>query len=248
MKSWLRNDRVYQTIMNGALLVVFLAALSTGKWPQFGWVAGSITVIMVLVAAAVYSIAACGNDKENDAGDHISTPRKKEELAESTQQQPKALLLQERLLQERVVQERLLQERVVQERLLQERRRLELMTAALARDAHKRYEMLYSKWLQDITQETAANLILRNMLVHTSARAAVRKRAAETVQFTENATGRMVVTVGPVIIEIEEQETKVHITSPKTIIVTDSTDTGDAAKEPLTIARTEPSTLSRTVH
>jgi hypothetical protein len=234
MKSWLRNDRVYQTIMNGALLVVFLAALSTGKWPQFGWVAGSITVIMVLVAAAVYSIAACGSDEENDAGNHISTPPKKEELTESTQQQAKALLLQERLLQERVVQV--------------ERRHLELITAALARDAHKRYEMLYSKWLQDTTQETAAHLILRNMLVHTSARAAVRKRAAETVQFTENTTGRMVVTVEPVRIEIEEQETKVHITSPKTTIVTESTDTGDTAKEPVTIARTEPSTISRTVH
>jgi hypothetical protein len=247
MKSWLRNDRVYQAIMNGALLVVFLAALSTGKWPQFGWVAGSITVIMVLVAAAVYSIAACGSDKENHAPeDHISTPQKKEELAESAQLQVKELL-QKRLLQE--------------QRVLQEAHRLSqgrLTTEALARDAHKHYQMIYSKWFeamhQDTTHETAANLILRNMLVHKShVRAAARRRAVETVRssFTEEATDLLVVTVGPVRIEIHEQETKVHITSPKTTVVTDATDTGDTAsdkKEPLTIAGTEPSTNSRTVH
>jgi hypothetical protein len=244
MKSWLRNDRVYQTIMNGALLVVFLAALSTGKWPQFGWVAGSITVIMVLVVAAVYITAACGSDKEKYAAeeDHISTPPTKEEFAESTQQQV-TTLLQAGLVQER---------RLLQERLAQERRLLHITTAALARDAHRRYEMLYSKWLQDTTHETAANLILRNMLEHTtSARAAARKRAVETVNFTEDATGLLVVTVGPVRIEIQEQETKVHITSPKTTVVTSAMDTGDTAsdrKEPLTVARTEPSTISPTVH
>jgi hypothetical protein len=242
MKSWLRNDRVYQTIMNGALLVVFLAALSTGKWPQLGWVAGSITVIMVLVVAAVYSIAACGSDKEeNHARDQVSTPPKKEELAESTELQARELL-QKRLLQEQRLFRRLLQERLTAE--------------ALARDAHKQYQMIYSNWLeamrQDTTQETAAkNLILGNMLVHKSRTRAVRKRAAETVSFTEEATDLLVVTVGSVRIEIHEQETKVHITSPKTTVVTGATDTGDTAsdkKEPLTIARTEPSTISRTVH
>jgi hypothetical protein len=244
MKAWLRNDRVYQTIMNGALLVVFLAALSTGKWPQFGWVAGSITVIMVLIVAAVYSIAACGSDKdENHAPDHVSTPPNKDELVQSTELQASELL-QKRLLQE---QQRLFR------RLLQER----LTAAALARDAHKQYQMISSNWFeamgQDTTHETAAkNLLLRNMLVHKShARAAVRRRAAETVSFTEEATDLLVVTVGPVRIEIHEQETKVLITSPKTTVVTGATDTGHTAsdkKEPLTTARTEPSTISRTVH
>lgn len=56
MKAWLKNDGVYQTIMNVALLVVFLAALSAGAWPQFKLIAIGVTSIVVLTVVAVYSI------------------------------------------------------------------------------------------------------------------------------------------------------------------------------------------------
>ena len=64
MKTWLQNDQVYQSIMNGALWIVFSAALITNKWPQFDWITGSIMVIMVAIVVSVYWISVVKNDKE----------------------------------------------------------------------------------------------------------------------------------------------------------------------------------------
>ena len=73
MKSWLRDDRVYQAIMNGALWIVVIAALSTTKWPQFGWITGSITAVLVVIVAAVYWIAVVTNDNDKPGSTRQST-------------------------------------------------------------------------------------------------------------------------------------------------------------------------------
>jgi hypothetical protein len=221
MKAWIRNDRVYQTIMNGALLVVFLAALSTGKWPQLAWVSGSITVIMVLIAAAVYSIAACDNNKEKQAAAE-SVPQKETENVELKEQR-------------RLMAARLLGERIAAEAFV-----------AGAQQLRKQDLLLYSQWLEmmrpDTTRETA-DVILRNTLAHKShARPVVRKRAVERINFSEDETGRLTVTVGPVRIEIQDEETNVHITSSKTTVVTAAPIPTDYMardeKEPLTSPKT----------
>jgi hypothetical protein len=62
MKAWLRDDRVYQSIMNGALWVVVIAAFGATRWPQLSLVAGSITALLVVVVATVYWIAVVTND------------------------------------------------------------------------------------------------------------------------------------------------------------------------------------------
>jgi hypothetical protein len=68
MKSWLRNDSVYQSIMSGALLIVFLAALSASHWPQLSVVAGLITAVVVGIVAFVYWAAVvCGDDDRTNA-------------------------------------------------------------------------------------------------------------------------------------------------------------------------------------
>jgi hypothetical protein len=64
MKSWLRDDRVYQAIMNGALWIVVIAALSTTKWPQLSWFTGSITAVLVVIVATAYWIAVVSNDND----------------------------------------------------------------------------------------------------------------------------------------------------------------------------------------
>jgi hypothetical protein len=65
MMSWVQNERVYRTIMNGALWTAFLAALAATKWPELSWVAGGVTAVMVLIAATVYCIT-----PREDKGEH----------------------------------------------------------------------------------------------------------------------------------------------------------------------------------
>lgn len=219
MKSWLRNDRVYQSTMNGALLVVFLAALSTGRWPQFDWVAGSITVIAVLIAAAVYMTAGCGSDNEKHRPeDHVSAPQKKQEVTEPMQQYAVEFLKKQKM------------QRLLNERLWQQQIRAE----AIARDANKQFQMLYAKWLEAFQP------------------VAMRETAIRKAHVRADTMDTLVVTVGSVKIEIQEQETKIYITSSKTIVVMDEINTENETAsdkiESLAAAWTKPSTISRTVH
>jgi hypothetical protein len=50
--------------MSGALWVVVIATLLTTKWPQFGWLTGLVTAVAVIVAGAGYWIAVVTNDTD----------------------------------------------------------------------------------------------------------------------------------------------------------------------------------------
>ena len=83
MKSWLRE--AYQAVMNGALWLVFIAALSTSKWPTFDWVTGSLTAVLVVIVAVVYWIAVVTND---DIQPDSTTQRENAALPDTSEAQP----------------------------------------------------------------------------------------------------------------------------------------------------------------
>ena len=93
MKSWLRDDRVYQAIMNGALWIVVIAALFTTKWPQLSWLTGSITAVLVVIVVAVYWIVVVTND--NDKPESTSQ-RQSTELAKAEEPQEGENVVRER--------------------------------------------------------------------------------------------------------------------------------------------------------
>ena len=53
--------RAGPSIMNCALLIGFLAALSIDKWPEFSWLAETVIVSVTIVAMTVYFAIRCGS-------------------------------------------------------------------------------------------------------------------------------------------------------------------------------------------
>jgi hypothetical protein len=245
MKSWLRDDRVYQAIMNGALWIVVIAALSTTKWPQLSWLAGSITAVLVVIVATVYWVAVVTNDNDN--------------LNSTAQRQSTQLATGEEAQGRR---------NVAQERPSPEQRREEITEAywnALSKNLeavrNKNVEVLRSKTYEVLRRRLALinedeasriwtsnfdELMLRNWLVHTPhhgaelralkshRRAFTTRTLARIAAGEEETSGKVVVMVGSVRIEIQEDDpnktTNVHITSPKTV-VTNVTDIAERSQQ-----------------
>lgn len=77
IQLWLRGDRVYHGIMNAALVIGFLSALSTQRWPEMTFFAEVVIVAVTISAMTVYfvarddrstSIKATGTSEEDPRG------------------------------------------------------------------------------------------------------------------------------------------------------------------------------------
>lgn len=242
MKSWLRDDRVYQAIMSGALWIVVIAALFTTKWPQLSWLTASITALLVVVVAAVYWIAVVTNDN--------GKPK-------STTQQPST--------QPATGEDAQGGRNVTQERLSREQQREAIDEAywnAVGKNLHElRYknsetlhEVLRRRFTQINEDERGRiwtgnfdEVMLRNWLVHaphhgaelrplkSHRRAFTTHALARIAAGEEETSGKVVVMVGSVRIEIQEDDpsktTNVHIMSPKTVDTNVVTDTAERSQQ-----------------
>jgi hypothetical protein len=227
MKSWLRDDGVYQAIMNGALWIVVIAALSTTKWPQLGWLMGAITAVLVVIVATVYWIAVVtnGNDKPNSTSQRPDT-----QLSTQNEAQGEQNLAQERPAPPQR------REEIVAAHWSALSKNLEALRAQNLEVQNKTYEVLRRRVAQIIAENESTNfdeLTLRNWVVHAphhgaqfgslkSHRRASTSTLARIAAGEEETSGKVVVTVGSVRIEIQEDDpnktTNVHITSPKTVV------------------------------
>lgn len=245
MKSWLRDDRVYQAIMNGALWTVVIAALSTTKWPQLSWFTGSITAVLVVIVATVYWIAVVSNDNDKPES---TAQRQSTQLATGEEAHGGRNVAQERPSAE---QQR---EEIAETYLKVLNNNLEALHNKNVEVRSKTYELLH-RTLAQINEDQVRRisrlyfdeLMLRNRLVHASHHSAELRplkshRAARFTTHTlariaageEETSGKVVVMVGSVRIEIQEDDpnktTNVHITSPKTV-VTNVTDTAERSQQ-----------------
>ena len=64
MSAWTRSDVVYKQIMNVALVIVILSALSAYEWPNVSIIAGTITIITTIAAVVLY--ISDGKSKDGD--------------------------------------------------------------------------------------------------------------------------------------------------------------------------------------
>jgi hypothetical protein len=252
MKSWLREDRVYQAIMNGALWLVFIAALSTTKWPELSWITGSITAVLVVIVTAVYWIAVVTNDDNASAS---RRQRPSTTLADAAESQRERNVVQERHLPS---QEEDIVAALDSKLALLRRQNLETLEAL----RRKHLELLLRITDTEPNTIRASNLdelrLLRNWVVHAPHHGAdfgavrshrrafsTRTLVSAAVGGEDDTSGKVVVMVGSVRIEIQEDDpnktTNVHITSPKSVV------TALAGTEAKPQVRT-PESPVRTVH
>jgi hypothetical protein len=222
-------------MMNGALWVVVIAALFTTKWPELAWVTGSITAVLVVIVAVVYWIAVVTND--NDRADSTA-PRESVERTKAEQAQGARNVSQER---HSPSQQR---EEIAEAYWNALSRNLQVLrNKNLEALRSQTYEvMLHKHWRNLIEAETAGTIwatnfderILRNWLVHalhhsselssvkSHRRAFTTRTLASIAAGEEETSGKVVVMVGSVRIEIQEDDpnktTNVQITSPKTVV------------------------------
>jgi hypothetical protein len=264
MKSWLRDDRVYQAIMSGALWIVVIAALSTTKWPELGWLTGSITAVLVVIVSTVYWIAVVTNDtdKPNSTAHRQSTQLATVEDAQGGQDVSR------------------------QERHSPPQRREEIAEAYLS-ELSKNLEILRNKNLEVLRDKTADvlrrrvswdiaetyndriflttkfdELLLRNWVLHqphhgahhlpkSDRRAMAARILAARGGGVEEGSGKVVVMVGSLRIEIQENDpnktTNVHITSPKTLVA-NVTDTEEERSRQKPQERGQQKRASTTIH
>jgi hypothetical protein len=262
MKSWLRDDGVYQAIMNGALWIVVIAALSTTKWPQLGWLMGAVTAVLVVIVATVYWIAVVTNenDKPNSTWQRpdtqLSTPNEAQGQRNPAQEHPAPPQRREEILEAY---------------LSALNKNLETIRAQNLEAQHNTYQLLRRRVAQILAENDSAariwatnfdELTLRNWVVHTPhhgaqfsslkshRRAFTTSTLARIAAGEEETSGKVVVTVGSVRIEIEEDDpnktTNVHITSPKTVVTTNVTDTAQRDQQrPQELSQHPPTT---TIH
>jgi hypothetical protein len=241
MKSWFRDDRVYQAITSGALWIVVIAALATTKWPQLGWLTGSITAVLVVLVSYVYWIAVVinDNDKPDSTAQRQSTQPGTREEAQGSRN-------------------------VAGEGASPAQQREEVTGAywnALSKNIEalqnkdgdvlrsKTYEVLNRRLAQIYESEVGIwtsnfdELLLRDWLVRAPHHGAeLRPLKSQRRTFTtrtlavrdEETSGKVVVMVGSVRIEIQEDDpnktTNVHVTSPK-MIVANVTETVDRSQK-----------------
>lgn len=254
MKSWLRDDRVYQAIMNGALWIVVIAALSTTKWPELGWLTGAITAVLVVIVATVYWIAVVTNDKSNSTSQRsdtqLSTRNEAQGPQNPAQVRPAPSERREEILE------------AYRTALI---KNLEILRAQNLEMQNKTSEVLRRRVAQIIGENESAgtwttnfdDLILRNWVMHaphhgaqfsslkSHRRASTTRTLARIAADEEETSGKVVVTVGSVRIEIQEDDpnktTNVQITSPKTTFAGVGTFEAGAGTE----ERTQPKSQER---
>jgi hypothetical protein len=240
MKSWLRKDNVYQSIMSGALLIVFLAALSASHWPQLSVVAGLITAVVVSIVAVVYWAAVvCGDDDRTNTERQSDVSVKQEET--QREQKPFAGTRREPLQKQEIVEEYVTRYAATLNRLQDagvatleqdefvRRVLLKGMTeewVASRPDAWLRYSEAGHGLINWLVHQPhhGSHLIVgagASLKSHRQAYAAAR-RLASTTAGEDEIGEKVIVTVGSVRIEIQEDDpnktTTVHITSPETIV------------------------------
>jgi hypothetical protein len=229
--------------MNGALWIVVIAALSTTKWPQLSWLTGSTTAVLVVIVATVYWIAVVTNDNDNDKSDSTAQ-RQSTQLATGEEAQGGRNVAQERPSPQQQHEE------ITEAYLNALRKNIDTLRnndAVLSRNIYEFFHRRLAENTEDepgrIWSSNFDEVILRDWLVHVphhgaalgslkSHRRAFTTRTLARIAAGEEETsgGKVVVMVGSVRIEIQEDDpnktTNVHITSPKTV-VTNVTDTAE---------------------
>jgi len=244
MREWLENDSVYHAIMNGALWVAFLAALSTDRWPNWAWLAGSITGASAIIAAVVYvTVVVCKQNVEIQlsGGENSSLQDQPVEAFEQPEQGADTLT-------ENTIKSAQVNYEVY--RFLVEHWRKELTTNydVLLEAISNRLNV--NEWA--LSNQTMSSRIVKGFyhiphhgrrsdiyslwMLHHAAQAGARsvqpQRRALSLEKEDEAPGRVVVTVGSVQIEISDDEnqntTNINIKSPKRTVVTSTTETSQS--------------------
>jgi hypothetical protein len=260
MKAWLRDDRVYQAIMNGALWIVVIAALSTTKWPELSWLTGSITVVLVVIVATVYWIAVVINVNHNGEPDSAAQRRSTQLTEQEAQSERKVAEERPSPHQQEALQTAVdsshfpLVPQVMPHLRAGPFAPLTKPGSGKVAMRSEIYELLHRRlaqinkdqpgimWTSNFDEE----IMVRNWLGHFphhggELRSMKPHRRADTTHTLvriaageEETSEKVVVMVGSVRIEIQEDDpnktTNVHITSPKTV-VTNVTDTAEGSQQ-----------------
>jgi hypothetical protein len=235
MTSWLRSERVYRSVMNGALWTAFLAALASGRWPQLGWAAGCVTAVMVVVAAIVYCITPHDDERERNRPETLKTPAT-ENASRAVQEVRGRATDQMSERREEITRTELASIWAHFERhtlLSNEAARWSVKRAQSGSSEWEKWEKLY---LLYSAQHYAAESSKTHRLLFASGSGKSGSRILPISSREEDLT-RVVFTVGSVTIEItddDQKTTNIHITSPKTTVVTNDVVGARAAPETTT--------------
>jgi hypothetical protein len=225
LMTWLQRDVVYGRTLNSALLLAFLAAIGAGKWPQFSWAFGAFTFVMAALAFAIYLLT-----PSSAAAKHYDGETK--EIAATGKLQNKTAV-EEGVVADRTTNLQTLEamakyfraaaeaEVISLQATVENRRRRLIEQDHLGKYiekymvyeiphqwrvpiySHNFFEVQQMPWMQgkELQGIHRHQELLRNI-------------ADATAQAKK--TGRLVITIGAVRLEIEGTETKVYISSPKT--------------------------------
>jgi hypothetical protein len=261
MKSWLRSDNVYQSIMSSALLIVFLAALSASHWPQLSVVSGVMTAVVVGIVAYVYCVVVvCGDDDRASAEQRPDVaarqqPEKEQNPvsgAETSSHGP--IQRQEGVENYGVFVKRLLDERVHAAPLTQHDLLREVLSKT-TREWSDRWAAAVLSWSVDEPHHGShlipvIPVIPGALKSHRRAYAVTRRLGS--IAAGEQETGeKVVVMVGSVRIEIQEDDpnktTTVHVSAPEPILtkVAVQDPNGESPNRPESVSQSKP---SATIH
>jgi hypothetical protein len=215
MSAWTRSDVAYKQIMNVALVIVILSALAAHEWPKVSIIAGTITIITTIAAVLLYIWD--GKSKEGD--EKRSQPLASEETA---------LDVRESVHVEAGRPPSPVAPEPEEESATVERARAVLAARlALANEELSARAMRYWDAALTVERKNVAAWRTQNYRdlrsVYGKAGPVTWMREIETMETAKaNATGKVVVVVGSLTIEINEEETKIHVASPKTTVLTTS--------------------------
>ena len=219
--------------MNGTLWTAFLAALASGRWPQLGWAAGCVTAVMVLVAAIVYCITPRDDDGERNNLETLKTPAT-ENVSGAVQEVRSRASDQMSERREEITRAELASQWT-------HFARHALSSDDVARWSAKRFTQYRSSELRKLyvmysSHHHAAEVSKTHRLLFAPGAGKSGSRILPTSS-SEDDLSRVVFTVGSVTIELtddDEKTTNIHITLPKTTVVTDDAVGSRAASETTT--------------
>jgi hypothetical protein len=218
----LRDKRLGQWLMNGALAIGFLAAVSIDRWPEFMWLSETVIVLVTVIAGVVYYYAKCVNretqeDANAKAGNNPVTP-------------------------EHDIVIRRIHARVHGERLQQFVATKPIMQGDIERWLRGAVKP-ESSTLEEYKKVLMHNIPLQRVIVRHSEMQRISqyerrlrkleediKSIMRVTEPNKNTSGRLVVDIGPVKIEIGDEETKVQVAAATPVITNVSAGVESSAK------------------
>jgi len=216
MIAWTRSDVAYKQIMNVALVIVILSALAAHEWPNVSIIAGTITIITTVAAVLLYIWD--GKSKEGD--EKRNQPLASRETALDVRES--SVHVEAGRPASPVAPEPEGESASVERARAVLAARLALVNEELSARAMRYWDDALTVERKNVAAWHTQNFRdLRS--VYGKAGPVTWMREIETMETAKaNATGKVVVVVGSLTIEINEEETKIHVASPKTTVLTTS--------------------------